>query len=72
MVAAGVAACCVLSSVLYVQVRSSRRWTCKLCGDKQSQLKVYGQSSAADCRRHVQKLNLLQGQVERAAADRAG
>ncbi|XP_066445352.1 MRN complex-interacting protein [Eleutherodactylus coqui] len=39
MVAAGVAACCVLSSVLYVQVRSSRRWTCKLCGDKQSQLK---------------------------------
>ncbi|XP_056372977.1 MRN complex-interacting protein isoform X2 [Hyla sarda] len=28
---------------------------------------VYGQGSGADCRHHVQKLNLLQGQVEQAA-----
>ncbi|XP_069809949.1 MRN complex-interacting protein isoform X2 [Dendropsophus ebraccatus] len=28
---------------------------------------VYGQGSGADCRQHVQKLNLLRGQVEQAA-----
>uniref|UniRef100_A0A8C8E5D2 MRN complex-interacting protein N-terminal domain-containing protein n=1 Tax=Otus sunia TaxID=257818 RepID=A0A8C8E5D2_9STRI len=29
-------------------------------------LQVYGQGSGLDCRRHVQKLNLLQGEAEEA------
>lgn len=31
-------------------------------------LQVYGQGSGRDCRLHVQKLNLLQGEAEEAAA----
>ncbi|XP_058139278.1 MRN complex-interacting protein [Dasypus novemcinctus] len=45
------------------QVKKSPKWTCKACGEKQSFLRAYGEGSGADCRRHVQKLNLLQGQV---------
>ncbi|XP_073505869.1 MRN complex-interacting protein isoform X2 [Phyllobates terribilis] len=33
---------------------------------------VYGQGSGADCRHHVQKLNLLQGQVEQAGTGTDG
>uniref|UniRef100_A0A3B3T2R6 MRN complex-interacting protein N-terminal domain-containing protein n=1 Tax=Paramormyrops kingsleyae TaxID=1676925 RepID=A0A3B3T2R6_9TELE len=45
------------------QVKKSKKWNCKMCGEKQSLLKVYGQGSGADCRRHVQKLNALRGEV---------
>uniref|UniRef100_A0A8C3VDD0 MRN complex interacting protein n=1 Tax=Catagonus wagneri TaxID=51154 RepID=A0A8C3VDD0_9CETA len=45
------------------QVKKSLKWTCKACGEKQSFLRAFGEGSGADCRRHVQKLNLLQGQV---------
>lgn len=45
------------------QVKKSLKWTCKACGEKQSFVRAYGEGSGADCRRHVQKLNLLQGQV---------
>uniref|UniRef100_A0A3Q1EWG0 MRN complex-interacting protein N-terminal domain-containing protein n=1 Tax=Acanthochromis polyacanthus TaxID=80966 RepID=A0A3Q1EWG0_9TELE len=37
------------------------KWSCKLCGEKQSLLKEYGRGSGADCRRHVQKLNAMRG-----------
>ncbi|KAM4748759.1 MRN complex-interacting protein [Rhinophrynus dorsalis] len=53
------------------QVKKSKKWNCKLCGEKQSLLKVYGQGSGADCRHHVQKLNLLQGEVQLAADNEA-
>ncbi|XP_078392873.1 MRN complex-interacting protein, partial [Cetorhinus maximus] len=43
-------------------LKKSKKWNCKLCGEKQSLQKVYGQGSGADCRRHVQKLNMLQGE----------
>ncbi|XP_072251198.1 MRN complex-interacting protein [Leuresthes tenuis] len=43
------------------QVKKVNRWSCKLCGQKQSLLKEFGQGSAADCRRHVQKLNAMRG-----------
>uniref|UniRef100_A0A1A8PJ44 Chromosome 5 open reading frame 45 n=1 Tax=Nothobranchius rachovii TaxID=451742 RepID=A0A1A8PJ44_9TELE len=47
------------------QVKKVNRWSCKLCGQKQSLLKEFGRGSGADCRRHVQKLNALRGaQVE--------
>ncbi|XP_070818330.1 MRN complex-interacting protein [Chaetodon trifascialis] len=43
------------------QVKKVNRWTCKLCGEKQSLLKEFGRGSGADCRRHVQKLNAMRG-----------
>ncbi|XP_039629981.1 MRN complex-interacting protein [Polypterus senegalus] len=44
------------------QVKKSKKWSCKLCGENQSLQKVYGQGTGADCRRHVQKLNKIQGE----------
>ncbi|XP_069387323.1 MRN complex-interacting protein isoform X2 [Paralichthys olivaceus] len=43
------------------QVKKATRWTCKICGEKQSLLKEVGRGSGADCRRHVQKLNAMVG-----------
>ncbi|XP_040200919.1 MRN complex-interacting protein isoform X1 [Rana temporaria] len=65
--------CCFSCHTFQVhQVKKSKTWTCKLCGEKQSLIKVFGQGSAADCRRHVQKLNLLQGKVEQTAITTTG
>uniref|UniRef100_A0A8C4DR63 MRN complex-interacting protein N-terminal domain-containing protein n=1 Tax=Dicentrarchus labrax TaxID=13489 RepID=A0A8C4DR63_DICLA len=44
-------------------VKKANRWSCKLCGEKQSLLKEFGRGSGADCRRHVQKLNAMRGVV---------
>ncbi|XP_060693380.1 MRN complex-interacting protein isoform X1 [Hemiscyllium ocellatum] len=54
--------CCFCKMYQVQQVKKSKKWNCKLCEAKQSVLKVYGQGSGADCRRHVQKLNMLQGE----------
>ncbi|XP_054879802.1 MRN complex-interacting protein-like [Poeciliopsis prolifica] len=43
------------------QVKKAKKWSCKLCGEKQSLLKEFGRGSGADCRRHVQKLNTMRG-----------
>ncbi|KAM8733357.1 MRN complex-interacting protein isoform 2-T2 [Acanthopagrus schlegelii] len=43
------------------QVKKVNRWSCKLCGEKQSLLQEFGRGSGADCRRHVQKLNAMRG-----------
>uniref|UniRef100_A0A8C1MLI7 MRN complex interacting protein n=1 Tax=Cyprinus carpio TaxID=7962 RepID=A0A8C1MLI7_CYPCA len=45
------------------QVKKSKKWTCKVCGEKQSLMKEFGRGAAADCRRQVQKLNALRGQM---------
>ncbi|XP_076025860.1 MRN complex-interacting protein [Genypterus blacodes] len=45
------------------QVKKVKRWSCKLCGHKQSLLKEFGRGSGADCRRHVQKLNATRGSM---------
>lgn len=55
--------CCSCHIFQAHQVKKSLKWTCKACGEKQSFVRAYGEGSGADCRRHVQKLNLLQGQV---------
>ncbi|NWW77309.1 MRNIP protein, partial [Climacteris rufus] len=39
---------------------------CALSAGRVHSLQVYGQGSGLDCRRHVQKLNLLQGEAEEA------
>ncbi|KAM7162838.1 MRN complex-interacting protein isoform 1-T1 [Macrochelys suwanniensis] len=49
------------------QVKKSKKWSCKVCGEKQMLLKAYGQGSGSDCRCHVQKLNLLRAGTEVAA-----
>ncbi|KAM7042252.1 MRN complex-interacting protein [Acridotheres tristis] len=46
--------------------KRSGRWSCSVCGQRQAVQKVYGQGSGLECRRHVQKLNLLQGEAEEA------
>ncbi|XP_040903431.1 MRN complex-interacting protein [Toxotes jaculatrix] len=43
------------------QVKKVNRWSCKVCGEKQSLFKEFGRGSGADCRRHVQKLNAMRG-----------
>ncbi|XP_069753935.1 MRN complex-interacting protein [Narcine bancroftii] len=59
--------CCQCRAFQVQQVKKSKKWNCKLCGEKQSVLKVYGQGSGADCRHHVQKLNMLRGLTMEAA-----
>nr|XP_032831777.1 MRN complex-interacting protein isoform X1 [Petromyzon marinus] len=44
------------------QVKSSSKFTCKMCGEKQSVKKVYAVSSGKDCRMIVQQLNRSQGE----------
>ncbi|KAM4554835.1 MRN complex-interacting protein [Odontesthes bonariensis] len=53
--------CFTCQSFQVQQVKKANRWSCKLCGQKQSLLKEFGRGSAADCRRHVQKLNSMRG-----------
>ncbi|KAK3578417.1 hypothetical protein CHS0354_035618 [Potamilus streckersoni] len=48
------------------QVKKSKKWNCKLCGEKQSIVKVYAQGSGAYCRHHVQQLNMIRGGLETA------
>ncbi|KAJ7394307.1 hypothetical protein OS493_000109 [Desmophyllum pertusum] len=48
------------------QVKKSKKWVCKVCGEKQSVKKVYAQGSGQDCRKHVQKLNMKCGEAQKA------
>ncbi|XP_018572249.1 zinc finger protein 528-like [Anoplophora glabripennis] len=38
-------------------VKKVPKWSCKMCGEKQSVKKVYSKGSAKECRLHVQELN---------------
>ncbi|XP_032929227.1 MRN complex-interacting protein [Catharus ustulatus] len=58
--------CCRCRRFQGQQAKRSRRWSCSVCGQQQAVQKVYGQGSGLECRRHVQKLNLLQGEAEEA------
>ncbi|XP_068571424.1 MRN complex-interacting protein [Cebidichthys violaceus] len=53
--------CSTCESFQVQQVKKVNKWSCKLCGEKQSLLKEFGRGSGADCRRHVQKLNTSRG-----------
>ncbi|XP_068203915.1 MRN complex-interacting protein [Palaemon carinicauda] len=46
------------------QVCKKPKFTCKVCGEKQSVRKEYGRGTGKECRIHVQKLNRLQGDLE--------
>ncbi|XP_074012681.1 MRN complex-interacting protein [Numenius arquata] len=58
--------CCRCRLFQVQQVKRSGKWSCSVCGQRQAVQKVYGQGSGPDCRHHVQKLNLLQGEAEEA------
>ncbi|XP_061216102.1 MRN complex-interacting protein isoform X1 [Neopsephotus bourkii] len=58
--------CCRCRLFQVQQAKRSGKWSCSVCGQRQAVQKLYGQGSALDCRRHVQKLNLLQGEAEEA------
>ncbi|XP_044310624.1 MRN complex-interacting protein [Varanus komodoensis] len=64
--------CCSCLVFQVQQVKKSKTWNCKVCDQKQSILKIFGQGSGSDCRHHVQKLNLLQGEVEQVPANLPG
>ncbi|XP_046368871.2 uncharacterized protein LOC124143799 [Haliotis rufescens] len=56
---------CYSCHTFQVQQRKKvNKWVCKMCGEKQSIKKVYGEGSGADCRVHVQKLNTLRGEMD--------
>lgn len=46
------------------QVTKAKRWACKLCGEKQSVLRVFAQGSGRECRLAVQALNQRRGEIE--------
>ena len=50
----------------FLKVKKTKKWACKVCGEKQSVKKVYAQGSGQDCRKHVQKLNLMCGEAQQA------
>ncbi|BFZ11308.1 hypothetical protein BsWGS_14347 [Bradybaena similaris] len=61
--------CAACQTFQVLQVTKTAKWKCKMCGLKQSVTKVYGQGSGADCRRHVQKLNSIRGQIAKTAEE---
>ena len=46
------------------QETKSNKWTCKLCHEKQSIIKVFATGSGAEMRHTVQELNAARGAVE--------
>ncbi|XP_039265161.2 uncharacterized protein LOC120340844 isoform X2 [Styela clava] len=56
---------CFTCSMFQVhQIRKSKTWTCKMCNEKQSQQKLYGQGSGKECRMMVQQLNIKKRELE--------
>ncbi|XP_063230310.1 uncharacterized protein LOC134535206 [Bacillus rossius redtenbacheri] len=47
---------------VHIVKKSTNKWQCKMCSEKQSVKQVYGRGSGKDCRVHVQKLNDLRRQ----------
>lgn len=62
----------ILYNLSFIQshiVKKSNKWDCKMCGDKQSLMKVFGEGTGKECRLHVQKLNTLRMVKERDSDD---
>ncbi|XP_067014344.2 uncharacterized protein [Anabrus simplex] len=53
-------------------VKKTNKWDCKICGEKQSVKKVFGQGSGKDCRMHVQRLNALRMKNDSDRGERIG
>lgn len=50
-------------------VKKAKKWHCKMCGEKQSIQQEYGRGTGAECRLHVQKLNLKHKELGDAKAE---
>uniref|UniRef100_T1JCR3 MRN complex-interacting protein N-terminal domain-containing protein n=1 Tax=Strigamia maritima TaxID=126957 RepID=T1JCR3_STRMM len=61
--------CCACSAFQVEIKKKSLKWQCKLCNKKQELKKVYGESTSAECRRQVQKLNMQRGDVDKVPID---
>ncbi|KAJ3215807.1 hypothetical protein HDU67_010300 [Dinochytrium kinnereticum] len=46
------------------QVKKVSKWICKLCGQKQSVLRIHMEGTAPECRKVVQELNMRRGEKE--------
>ncbi|XP_046848654.1 MRN complex-interacting protein-like [Xenia sp. Carnegie-2017] len=51
------------------QVKKGKKWTCKVCGEKQSFKKIFAQGNGKECRHVVQKLNMMKGSLEQEALE---
>ncbi|KAJ8983346.1 hypothetical protein NQ317_003151 [Molorchus minor] len=45
-------------------VKKVLKWSCKMCGEKQSVKKIFAKGSGKDCRLHVQELNTMRIKAE--------
>jgi len=65
--------CHACQTFVVQQATKTRKWACRMCGVKQSIVKVYGRNgSAAAVRGMVQRLSMTQGQAAAAAHDPDG
>ncbi|RNA30919.1 hypothetical protein BpHYR1_046254 [Brachionus plicatilis] len=53
-------------NIVDINKKSTNKWTCKLCGSKQSLKQVFFQGDSKECREKVQLLNQLSGRSEEA------
>ena len=65
--------CCASCSTFQVQLRGAtkKRWSCSLCGTKQSYVRVFASGSAKELRPIVQSLNMSRGTASEEAAAQA-
>ncbi|PVU90322.1 hypothetical protein BB561_004927 [Smittium simulii] len=58
---------CAASSCRIFQIQQKKKtnkWSCKVCGERQSVIQVYYESTvSAECREMVQKMNMMQGEL---------
>lgn len=59
-----VVSCCFCETFQGQHVKKEKKWTCKMCGQKQSFRKIFTQGSGKECRIFVQKLNRMKGSVD--------
>eukprot|EP00055_Hartaetosiga_balthica_P011769 m.54832 g.54832 ORF g.54832 m.54832 type:complete len:379 (+) comp7729_c1_seq3:31-1167(+) len=57
-------ACFSCGSFQVQQETKGKRWTCKICREKQSFRKIFAKGTARECRPVVQKLNMMRGEME--------
>ncbi|XP_028414939.1 MRN complex-interacting protein-like [Dendronephthya gigantea] len=57
--------CCFCDTYQGQQVIKAKKWTCKMCGEKQSFRKILGQGTGKECRKIVQQLNMVNGNLKR-------
>ena len=52
-----------------IEKKSTTKWTCKLCGSKQTLKQVYFEGESRECRDRVKQLNMMNGERERAVEE---